>query len=157
MPKENAKKTKSAPKTDRVRFGLLILVALFLVTFLTYFAWRNNRYSELQFGNKTIAVEEVKSLRDKEKGLGGRESLADDRGMLFAYDKAGKYCFWMKGMKFPIDILWLDESKKVVHVAAHVPPESFPDSFCPPEDAQYILEVKAGLSGRSGVDVGSQL
>lgn len=143
------KKRFSAPK--------MFIVVIVVILVATALAINTNYKSTLQFGNKTIAVEEVKSLRDKQKGLSGRESIADNRGMLFIYDEAGKHCFWMKDMKFPIDILWLDESKQVVYIAAHVPPESFPDSFCPPEDAKYVLEVKAGLSDQAGVDVGSQL
>lgn len=143
------KKRFSAPK--------MFIVVIVVILVATALAINTNYKSTLQFGNKTIAVEEVKSLRDKQKGLSGRESIADNRGMLFIYDEAGKHCFWMKDMKFPIDILWLDESKQVVYIAAHVPPESFPDFFCPPEDAKYVLEVKAGLSDQAGVDVGSQL
>lgn len=135
----------------------MFIVVIVVILVATALAINTNYKSTLQFGNKTIAVEEVKSLRDKQKGLSGRESIADNRGMLFIYDEAGKHCFWMKDMKFPIDILWLDESRQVVYIAAHVPPESFPDSFCPPEDAKYVLEVKAGLSDQAGVDVGSQL
>lgn len=116
-----------------------------------------NRNTTLEFGSRTLSVEKVKSEHDRARGLGGRESIADDYAMLFVYEDSGEHCFWMKDMNFPIDIIWLDEMKKVIYIAAYVPPESYPSSFCPPTEARYVLEVRAGLSDEASVDVGTQL
>lgn len=161
MPKANAKKIKLALKRNsrgrqvsKLAVGLAVLIVASLLLSAGLHSFHK---SALHFGDRKLTVEEATSDRAKAKGLGGRVYLPDNRGMLFVYDEDGKYCFWMKDMNFPIDILWLDESRRVIHIAAHVPPESYPSEICPPADARFVLEVRAGLSQESGVDVGSQL
>jgi uncharacterized membrane protein (UPF0127 family) len=148
------KKTKKPRISRNLVVAGLAVVALVIAVGAVIFS---KNESTLNFGNRLITVEEVFSSSDKARGLSGRESILENQGMLFTYDEKGEHCIWMKGMNFPIDILWLDENKKVTQIAASVPPESFPSSFCPAEDAMYVLEVKSGLSRASGVDEGSQL
>lgn len=147
------KTNKKAKKNLIIAVGVLLIIIALIASVI--FAKSEDT---LSFGNRRITVEKVSSRHDKAKGLSGREYISEDRGMLFIYDEKGEHCMWMKDMNFPIDILWLDENKKVQQIAASVPPESFPDNFCPNgKDAKYVLEVKSGLSRDSGVDVGSQL
>ncbi|MGN6351023.1 MAG: DUF192 domain-containing protein, partial [Candidatus Nitrosocosmicus sp.] len=56
------------------------------------------------------------------KGLSIKNSLNDSEGMLFPFDKPGDYSFWMKDMKFPIDILWIDANNKIVHIEKNLQP-----------------------------------
>jgi hypothetical protein len=73
--------------------------------------------------------------------------------MLFVFDTPGRYGFWMKNMKFSIDILWLDSEETVVHIAENVPPCQ--DDTCPvlmpPSDARYVLEIPSGEAAKSGI------
>jgi uncharacterized membrane protein (UPF0127 family) len=62
----------------------------------------------------------------------------------------------MKDMKFPIDMIWFDEKKQVVHVEESAQPDSYPESFCPPVDAKYILEVPAGSARAWSLASGDQ-
>ena len=59
---------------------------------------------------------------DRAMGLMFRPSLPADRALLFVFDDLDFHGIWMKNCRFPIDIVWLDENRKVVHVAARVPP-----------------------------------
>lgn len=63
----------------------------------------------------------------------------------------------MKDMNFALDIIWLDADKKVIDIAYNVKPDTFPDSFCPKQPAQYVLEVNAGVAGERGLQVGKKL
>ncbi|MEI8096536.1 MAG: DUF192 domain-containing protein [Candidatus Moraniibacteriota bacterium] len=86
---------------------------------------------------------EIANTQEKRaKGLGDRESLCDDCGMLFTFDVDGQYAFWMKAMRFPIDIIWL-RNDEVVFVAEDVSPESL-DTLNPQVTANQVLEINAG-------------
>ncbi|MBP6979639.1 DUF192 domain-containing protein [Candidatus Curtissbacteria bacterium] len=86
-------------------------------------------------------------------GLGGRESLAKDAGMLFVFDSEAKHSFWMKNVKFPLDIIWLDKNKKVVHFVKNAQPDTGGalDIYTPPKKAYYVLEVNGGMIDEFGL------
>lgn len=93
----------------------------------------------------------------KELGLGKRPGLAANEGMVFPYDKPGKLCYWMKDMRFSIDILWLDSTKRVVSIEKSLSPDTYPETFCPDEPTQYVVELPAGASERVGIRAGDIL
>jgi uncharacterized membrane protein (UPF0127 family) len=90
-------------------------------------------------------------------GLSYRPSLAENGGMLFVFDQARHPSFWMKDMLFPLDLLYLNETGTVVHVAANVPPcaadpcPTYPSS----EPAIAVLEVNAGVAAAHGIEKGT--
>ena len=113
-------------------------------------------------GNVSIQVEVVTSTKEKAQGLGNRFSLPEGMGMLFQYNQAGEYTFWMKGMHFPIDILWINRGA-VVHIEKKVPPprpgtsiRSLP-VYGHGIKADMILEVPAGYSTKKAITVGSKI
>ncbi len=114
------------------------------------------KYS-LSVDDKKIPLVIADTPELQEAGLSNRASLAPNSAMLFVFDKPDKYGFWMKDMKFNIDIIWLDKDAKVVHVEKNLSPDSYPDTFIPPEDSQYVLEVNAGFADKIGVTVGKKL
>ena len=77
-------------------------------------------------------------------GLGGRESLAKDAGMLFVFDSEAKHSFWMKNVKFPLDIIWLDKNKKVVHFVKNAQPDTGGalDIYTPPKKSLLCFGSK---------------
>jgi uncharacterized membrane protein (UPF0127 family) len=94
------------------------------------------------------------------RGLGGRESLPDDRGMLFVFPDSGRHAFWMKDMLIPIDIIWVSAEGQVVDVQTAQPEPGVPDPqlrrYNPSGEAKYVLEVRAGLAAEKGVEVGDK-
>lgn len=111
--------------------------------------------ANFQISGKTYQVKIVDTVRARERGLAGRASLPADEGMLFVFDQPGGWSFWMKGMKLPIDIIWLDADKRVVHIERAVQPDQPPHrSYSPGEDALYVLEVGANQS--DGVHLGDR-
>ena len=82
-----------------------------------------------------------------ERGLMFRESLGPNEGMLFVFEKAGFYPFWMKNTLIPLDIIWIDEAWRIVSIAESVPPcRADPCPTYPPAgDARYVVEVSAGF------------
>ena len=93
----------------------------------------------------------------KTVGLGVRESMDEGEAMLFPFETEGRHSFWMQGMKFPIDIIWLDSDKTVVHIEPQLAPCTPLDcpSYQPDQNAMYVLETVAGFSEKWGVTEGT--
>ena len=94
---------------------------------------------------------------DRARGLMFRPSLPADRALLFVFDSLDFHGIWMKNCRFAIDIVWLDEDRKVVDVAARVPPcKADPcPSYQPMRKAAYVVEMNAGAARKEKVAVGS--
>lgn len=108
---------------------------------------------------KVLQSEVMVKDEDRAMGLMFRPSLAPDRGMLFVFAQPDFHGIWMKNCRFPIDIVWLDEDKKVVHVTPKVPPctaDPCP-SYQPMRKAAYVVEMNAGAAKREKVALGSTL
>lgn len=81
----------------------------------------------------------------REKGLSGVKSLGKTDAMLFVFDKDDTWGIWMKDMKIPIDIAWLDADKKVIYIVKDADPSSYPyTTYRPTKPARYVLEMPAG-------------
>lgn len=98
----------------------------------------------LQIGGKTLLVEVMNTDVLRMQGLSGREALPKGSGMLFVFDNPDTYGFWMKDMKFAIDIIWLNDAKEVIDIARNVQPNTFPHAFYPPVPVKYVLETNPG-------------
>ena len=108
----------------------------------------------VRIAEQDIKVELALSKEAQTRGLSGRDGLAEGEGMLFVYSRPGRYSFWMKDMKFPIDIIWIGEDMRVVYIKESAEPASYPDVFVSGADAKYILEVNAGFSEKNSLKVG---
>jgi uncharacterized protein len=111
---------------------------------------------------KVLQAEVMVKDEDRAMGLMFRPSLPLDHGMLFLFERPDFHGIWMKNCKFPIDILWLDEGKKVVHLDEAVPPcTAKEDKNCPVyyplSRASYVVEINAGQARREKAVVGSSL
>ena len=109
---------------------------------------------------KVLQVEVMVKDEDRAMGLMFRPSLALDRGMLFLFERPDFHGIWMKNCKFPIDILWLDEAHKVVHLAEKVPPCTAKDDtacpvYSPLRRASFVVEISAGQARHENALVGS--
>jgi uncharacterized membrane protein (UPF0127 family) len=133
---------------------LALLAVLVLVLSALVFSYLPDK--TLKIGEQIVSVEVVDTPAEREQGLSGRESLGRNQGMLFVFSEPSQYCLWMKDMKFSIDMIWFDKDKKVVHVQQNATPESYPESFCSPVNAKYIVEVAAGSVQKWGVNPGDQ-
>ena len=106
-----------------------------------------------------LQVELMIKDEDRAMGLMFRPSLPLDRGLLFIFDDVHFHGIWMKNCRFPIDIVWLDEEHRVVHVAEAVPPckaEPCP-VYTPMKKAAYVVEINAGQARREKAILGSRL
>jgi len=107
----------------------------------------------------TVRVEIAADDPTREQGLMYRDRLAEDAGMLFFFSKTDEYPFWMKNTLIPLDIIWLDEQRKIVHIGRDIPPcRAEPCiSYAPGAKARYVLEVAAGVGAKHHLAEGSVL
>lgn len=113
-------------------------------------------------GTLSVNADIAATPEARKKGLSGRESLEINRGMLFVFETSGNYPIWMKGMRFPIDVIWIDENKKIVYIAPSALPEpGKKDSelviYKPSANAKYVLEINAGLASANNLQVGDSV
>lgn len=114
--------------------------------------------SKLQINGIELKVEIADTRAKRNKGLGGRQALATDEGMLFVFDEPDKYPFWMKGLNFPLDFVWI-RGDQVTDVLPNIqPPVSGKDEslpiYQPKEDVDKVLEVPAGTIQRLNIKAG---
>ncbi len=110
-----------------------------------------------RIGEGYFNFEIADDARERTQGLSGRDSLADTEALLFVFETTDNHCFWMKDMKFNIDILWFDENKKLVYEKRDVSPASYPKNFCPNMPTKYVAEVTAGVAEKNQIQHGSVL
>ena len=107
-----------------------------------------------------VDVELAITPEERATGLMYRTSLDVDKGMLFIYERPGRLKFWMKNTLIPLDMIFLNKDKDVVHIEHDVPPckEDPCMSYGPPEKfSQYVLEVAAGVSNEQEISIGDKL
>lgn len=114
---------------------------------------------QVSFGNVTFAVELATTAGERALGLSGRSSIGRNSGMLFIYEADATPGFWMRGMLFPLDIIWIDGQGEVVEVSSDLAPApggSQPLLYYPPGPIRYVLEVNAGLAEELRIGPGSR-
>jgi uncharacterized protein len=98
----------------------------------------------------TIKAELADTPQKRARGLMFRDVLPRDHGMLFTFTEAQPWTFWMKNTRIPLDILWMDGKKRIIHVEQNVPVCHRTDDGCPQyqpnENAMYVLELAAGVA-----------
>ncbi len=93
-------------------------------------------------------------------GLSVKDSLAENEAMLFVFDNEAEHTFWMKDMKFPIDIIWIDDDKTIVHIEHDLQPcssELFCPTYKPIDDSLYVLETVGGFAEKYDIVKGSRV
>ena len=114
-------------------------------------------------GEATFEVEIAATPDEMSKGLSGRDGLASGTGMLFVYEVPRVSTFWMKGMRFPLDFIWIGQDCRVADTESHAsePPTGTQDSNLPLYRSDgpvlYGLEVNAGEVERLGIEPGDRV
>jgi hypothetical protein len=142
----------------------IVFAGLVLILFLSVFnrikmnSSERRREAEVNINGRIFNAEVVRSASEQARGLAGRGEMADREGMLFLFSKPGKKIFWMKGMKMPIDIVWISAGK-IVALDEDVPAE--PDvpfwrlkHYPSPGPVDSVLETAAGAAGKAEIKVG---
>ncbi len=127
----------------------LLTVIIIILVIVVLNIERNPSNAYVKIDGKTFYVDVAKTPKQQELGLDIYDKLPQDRGMIFPFSYPDYYAFWMHGMKFPIDIIYINNDK-IVDIFPNLPyPKNIneqPVTVTPSEKANYVLEINAGLS-----------
>lgn len=152
-----------------IAFGLLVLVVvLFVYSTMGGFSGLSGMFTipgftkpsaTVTINNQQFRASVAKDQKQKQIGLSKTNKLADNEGMLFVFDEKGIHSFWMRDMKFPIDIIFIDDNKVVyIEKNAAVPTSTTQTAqlpiYRPKAPANYVFEINAGLSDKYGLKEG---
>jgi uncharacterized protein len=116
--------------------------------------------SWVEIGGQRYKVEVADDDAERARGLMFRDALESGTGMIFLHDRQEPQAYWMKNTRIPLDILYFDNSRKLVAQQRDVPPCSAGDS-CPSYPsrlpARYVLELNAGEAAKLKLQNGAEL
>jgi len=128
--------------------GLLLIAALALAV-PHGGAQNRDQFIKIYFPDgRSVTAELAVTEARRALGLMNREKVLPDQGMLFVFDAEAVHSFWMKNTLVPLDMLWLDRDRRIVHIERDVPPcraDPCP-SYGPRQPASYVLELKGGMA-----------
>lgn len=107
-------------------------------------------------GNNAFTVEIAKTPEERARGLMNRESLAENFGMWFVFPEMGNEEFWMKDTLIPLDLVFVNDSMKVVHIIENAPPGST-ELLSSPEPFMFVLEIAGGTVQNKGIKSGDKV
>jgi hypothetical protein len=141
-----------------MRSTILLIILLILVAGCIK-GQRDDHNAKAAIGDVELQLELATSPEERAHGLMYRDSLGEKNGMLFVFEEKGYHAIWMKNVKFPLDILWLDEGLRVVYIIRDVPPcKSEPcPIYLPRIDAKYVMELPANSTIKHGIEIGDEL
>lgn len=145
-----------------MRNNILILLTIFITGCFSFFYLNTSsagecgayKIAEISIVNTTIRADVADNECKRTLGLSGRDPMGKGEGMLFKYDSEGARGIWMKDMKFPIDILWMNKDMAIVGIGQNVVPETYPKIFGEEYPANYVLEVPAGFAVKNHIVLG---
>lgn len=109
--------------------------------------------------NDQILIADISAtVEQRIKGLSVKDALGENEAMLFVFDVEAEHRFWMKDMKFPIDIIWISSDKIVVDIEQNLHPCDLGllcSTYEPEGDSLYVLETVGGFAGKYGVVKGT--
>lgn len=154
----NSPLSMTAASPSFLKWFLLILALACLGVFMwgKFYTTVNVRV-----GGEDFVARIADTQHKRAKGLGGSSPLARNEAMLFVFSEPGRHGFWMKGLTYPLDIIWISGGK-IIDIAPRVPPpitddESQLPRYLPRLAADTVLEVAAGTADRLGLKIDDKI
>lgn len=133
--------------SNKIFFVAFIILIIFLIFYL------EPKTIEIKIADETFSAEVADNDLMRSRGLMYRAAPSP---MLFIFSDSSVKSFWMKNVKFPLDIIWIDADKKILGWDRMLPCESEPCKiYNSPGQIKYVLEVEAGFAEKNKIKVGS--
>jgi uncharacterized protein len=142
-----------------MKIGVLIAIIIICIVALFFLLYRGGiRFSTLKVRDKTIRVEVVDTPASRAQGLSGRVSLPENQGMYFVFEFPAKHGFWMKDMRFPIDIIWIKDGAIIgFQENTPVPTGGELPVYYPQSSVSHVLEINAFKAKEWGFRIGDKV
>lgn len=137
-------------------WGMRLTAAVLVVAGISYLLWQmNDTQQVLRLHGYTYRATILRTPDELVRGLSGTNILPKDHAAVFVFPRNDRWAIWMKDMQYPIDIVWLNSNKQVIHMVKEIQPSSYP-KFQPQPDtpARYVIELPSGTIERTGIALG---
>lgn len=145
---------------ENIRLILGTVVVLFFFIFLITFILSKNVGTTITIADEKFKVKVAETDKEKQIGLSETKKLGEKNGMLFIFSKPDKYSFWMRGMNFPIDIIYIKDNE-VVDIIENVPAPTSSNAnlpiYQPKSSADKVLEVNSGIAKKYNITKGTKI
>jgi len=151
-----SRKPTESKRWRLIAVGVIVLLALGFKAYYLY--WPK---TIINVAGQELEVYLARNYNHRYQGLSDREGLAGKDGMLFVFPYRGEHVMVMRKMKFPIDIVWVDNGQ-IVDIAPGVAPEpgraeADLTPYFSRAPSNWVLELKAGLSNELGFKIGDKV
>lgn len=111
----------------------------------------------LQIGAVQLEVEIADTAESRNRGLMFRNTLEQNQGMLFIFDKSEILSFWMKNTYIPLTIGFFDENQALIQIEdMDVPKTKNLPLYQSDRPAQYALEVSRDWFKKHKISIGDK-
>lgn len=107
---------------------------------------------QLTAGMYRITAEMANTPQNREIGLMHRESMGENRGMVFVFDFDATHCMWMRNTLIPLSVAFLDNDGAVLNIEDMAPQTE--TNHCAAKPARYALEMNKGWFAQRGIGPG---
>ncbi len=154
--KESSQIQSNERERKKKRIIMMILLAVLLMSVSVFLVERKeSQIIVVKFPSGAEIEAEVADTPEKLLfGLAFREGLPPNGGMIYIYEQDGLHRVRTKEHRFPVDILWVDESHHVVHMLEHAEPcakDPCPFFGPPPKAVRYVIQTESGFLKKAGV------
>ena len=127
--------------------------AIASLAFAATSAWADT--ATLKIGKQTVRAEIVNTPQSRERGLMGRESLCSECGMLFVFNRADRYAFWMKNTPLPLSIAFIASDGTIINTDEMQPHTT--NTHSSQGDALYALEMNSKWFAHNKIKPGDKV
>lgn len=136
---------------------IALVLGIILISSFLIFISSSNEVRLFSVNGRQFKAEIADTNEKMKLGLGERDALCKECAMVFVFPKKKIYPFWMKGMRFPLDIIWFDSADgKIVHMEKNIPFD-FKGNLTPPVAADRVLEINGGLCDEYRIKIGDTI
>lgn len=138
--------------------GALVLAGVIALGLLSFQeACRDFKAGRVTIGDTELSVAIADTTTARRRGLIGCTELPEHSGMYFPYEQPQDVQFWMKGMRIPLDIVWVTNGR-VIGIERNVPPQDElvvdPPLYRPLQPVTGVLEVAGNAAAEYDIKVG---
>lgn len=135
---------------------IVYFLSAFLILLILFYGYKKEfAMKKAVINGQELKLEIASTDAERKLGLGGREGICQNCGMLFLFSQKGQYNFWMKDMRFPLDIVWILDDK-VVYFEKNVDSD-FSGILRPQTEADKVLELNTGKAQELNLKIGDQI
>lgn len=147
----------------KTKIKTIIIIIFFLLLSLIFYSYyyyllNNEKRAYIKINEHGFDARVADNYFTKERGLSGKTRISSEEAMLFVFEKKDYYSFWMKGMNFPIDIIWINDDR-IIGLEKNVPVPRNDKIFVYRSDEviNFALELNAGLLDEYGIDINDKI